>query len=683
MSTKKTITKTNKSYNVSDISVLEGLDAVRKRPGMYIGSTDSRGLQHCLWEIIDNSVDEALAGHATQISIVLHVDGSAEVTDNGRGVPVDKDNKTGLSGVELVFTKLHAGGKFSSDGGYTVSGGLHGVGASVVNALSSRVDTIVKRDSKVYAISFNKGIPGSFDKAGKFKPGTIQVIGKCKASDTGTSVRFWPDKGTFIAASEFDLQAVSSRARQTAFLVPSLTLEVLDLRVSASHKEIFHYEGGVKDFVEYIATDPEVCASLVIYGEGSYNESIPVLENDTLTVKEVARTCEVEIALRWGSGYETQTRSFVNIISTPKGGTHVTGFERALVRTVADGACTSRAVKANEENPTKDDVLEGMTAVVLVRISEPQFEGQTKEILGTPAISAIVAQVVEDGLLAWASSKKTKNDARKVYEKVAVAGRARRAARLQRETVRRKNALESSSLPAKLSDCRSSDMEHAELFIIEGDSAGGTVKAARDSEFQALLPIRGKILNTMRASEKQMLDNQECAAIISAMGAGSGKSFNLDNLRYGKLIVLADADVDGSHIRCLLLTLAYRYMRPLLEEGRVYAAVPPLYRIETSLSKEYIYCYSDAEREEALAHIKKISKQVKDIQRYKGLGEMDADQLAETTLDISRRKLRRMTLKDASAADTMFSVLMGQDVSARRDYIVSKSPLMDQTTIDV
>ena len=667
MSTKKTITKTNKSYNVSDISVLEGLDAVRKRPGMYIGSTDSRGLQHCLWEIIDNSVDEALAGHATRISIVLHVDGSAEVTDNGRGVPVDKDSKTGLSGVELVFTKLHAGGKFSSDGGYAVSGGLHGVGASVVNALSSRVDATVKRDSKVYAVSFNKGIPGSFDKTGKFKPGTLQVV----------------DKGTFIAASEFDLQAVSSRARQTAFLVPSLTLEVLDLRVSDSHKEIFHYEGGVKDFVEYIATDPEVCAPLVIYGEGSYSESIPVLENDTLIVKEVARTCEVEIALRWGSGYETQTRSFVNIIATPKGGTHVTGFERALVRTIADGACTSRAVKANEENPTKDDVLEGMTAVVLVRISEPQFEGQTKEILGTPAISAIVAQVVEDGLLAWASSKKTKNDARKVYEKVAVAGRARRAARLQRETVRRKNALESSSLPAKLSDCRSSDMEHAELFIIEGDSAGGTVKAARDSEFQALLPIRGKILNTMRASEKQMLDNQECAAIISAMGAGSGKSFNLANLRYGKLIVLADADVDGSHIRCLLLTLAYRYMRPLLEEGRVYAAVPPLYRIETSLSKEYIYCYSDAEREDALAHIKKLSKQVKDIQRYKGLGEMDADQLAETTLDTSRRKLRRMTLKDASAADTMFSVLMGQDVSARRDYIVSKSPLMDQTTIDV
>lgn len=683
MSTKKTITKTNKSYNVSDISVLEGLDAVRKRPGMYIGSTDSRGLQHCLWEIIDNSVDEALAGHATRISIVLHVDGSAEVTDNGRGVPVDKDSKTGLSGVELVFTKLHAGGKFSSDGGYAVSGGLHGVGASVVNALSSRVDATVKRDSKVYAVSFNKGIPGSFDKTGKFKPGTLQVVAKCKASDTGTSVRFWPDKGTFIAASEFDLQAVSSRARQTAFLVPSLTLEVLDLRVSDSHKEIFHYEGGVKDFVEYIATDPEVCAPLVIYGEGSYSESIPVLENDTLIVKEVARTCEVEIALRWGSGYETQTRSFVNIIATPKGGTHVTGFERALVRTIADGACTSRAVKANEENPTKDDVLEGMTAVVLVRISEPQFEGQTKEILGTPAISAIVAQVVEDGLLAWASSKKTKNDARKVYEKVAVAGRARRAARLQRETVRRKNALESSSLPAKLSDCRSSDMEHAELFIIEGDSAGGTVKAARDSEFQALLPIRGKILNTMRASEKQMLDNQECAAIISAMGAGSGKSFNLANLRYGKLIVLADADVDGSHIRCLLLTLAYRYMRPLLEEGRVYAAVPPLYRIETSLSKEYIYCYSDAEREDALAHIKKLSKQVKDIQRYKGLGEMDADQLAETTLDTSRRKLRRMTLKDASAADTMFSVLMGQDVSARRDYIVSKSPLMDQTTIDI
>ncbi len=683
MTARKAAKKVTTTYDVSALTVLEGLDAVRKRPGMYIGSTDSRGLQHCLWEIIDNAVDESLAGHASVIKITLHADGSAEVEDDGRGVPVDKDLKTGLSGVELVFTKLHAGGKFSGEGGYAVSGGLHGVGASVVNALSSRVDVTVKKDSKVYTVSFNKGVAGHFSSSGLFKEGNLKAVGTCKASDTGTTVRFWPDKSTFIAAASFDMDAVTTRARQTAFLVPSLTLEVHDLRSSPPVSTTFHYEGGVKDFVNYIATDQEICQPIVVTGEGTYTESIPVLENNELVVKEVSRTCDVEVALRWGSGYETQIRSFVNIIATGKGGTHVSGFERSLVRTISDGACSSRAVKTSEENPIKDDVLEGLTAVVLVRISEPQFEGQTKEVLGTPAIAGIVAQVLENGLQVWASSRKTKNDARKVYEKVALAGRARRAARLQRETVRRKNALESSSLPAKLSDCRSDDLEKTELFIIEGDSAGGTVKAARDSEFQALLPIRGKILNTMRASEKQMLDNQECAAIISALGSGSGKSFNIDSLRYGKLIVLADADVDGAHIRCLLLTLAYRYLKPLLEGGRVYAAVPPLYRVEITGSKNYIYCYSNEERDNVLEKARKESKSIKDVQRYKGLGEMDADQLAETTLDIGKRKLRRMTMKDAASAEKMFTTLMGQDATSRRDYIVSQSPALDPNSIDV
>jgi len=683
MAPRKPVKKVTGTYDVSTLTVLEGLDAVRKRPGMYIGSTDSRGLQHCLWEITDNAVDEALAGHASMIHITLHADGSAEVEDNGRGVPVGKDPKTNLSGVELVFTKLHAGGKFGASGGYAVSGGLHGVGASVVNALSSRVDVEVRRDSKVYGVSFNKGIAGHFSSAGTFKEGSLRVTGACKAADTGTKVRFWPDKATFIPGASFDLEAVVTRARQTAFLVPSLTLEVRDLRSGPPKETRFHYEGGLKDFVNFIAADPEVCQPVVVSGEGTYTESIPVLENNELVSRDVSRTCEVEVALRWGSGYETQIRSFVNIIATNKGGTHVSGFERSLVRTISDGACSSRAVKASEENPTKDDVLEGLTAIVLVRISEPQFEGQTKEVLGTPAVANIVAQVVENGLSLWAGNRKTKGDARKVYEKVALAGRARRAARLQRETVRRKNALESSSLPAKLSDCRSDDMEKTELFIIEGDSAGGTVKAARDSEFQALLPIRGKILNTMRASEKQMLDNQECAAIISALGSGSGKSFSLESLRYGKLIVLADADVDGAHIRCLLLTLAYRYMRPLLEQGRVYAAVPPLYRVEIAGSKNYLYCYSNEDRDRVLEAARKGSKSVKDIQRYKGLGEMDADQLAETTLDVDKRKLRRMTMKDAAAADKMFTTLMGQDVASRRDYIVSKSPTLDPDSIDI
>jgi DNA gyrase subunit B len=668
-------------YDVSSLTVLEGLDAVRKRPGMYIGSTDARGLQHCLWEIVDNAVDEALAGYCSRIEVTLHADGSAEVRDDGRGIPVDVDPKTKMTGVELVFTKLHAGGKFGG-GGYSVSGGLHGVGASVVNALSTRVDAVVSRDAKLHRLCFDHGIAGQFDDSGKFTKGTLAVVGKAAKSETGTTVRFWPDRKIFLASATFDLEATLTRARQTAFLVPSLTIVVRDERGDDPVEETFHFEGGMKDLVEFVAKDQKLCDTILVTGAGSFTESVPVLRNDVLVTEDVERSCEVEIALRWGTGYETDLRSFVNIISTPKGGSHVTGFERALVKSVVDAAKNAKVVKGNEEAPVKEDVLEGLTAVVLVRLAEPQFEGQTKEVLGTAAVNGIVSQVLTDGLQRWLTGPKSKNEAKKVLEKVANAARARRAARLQRETIRRKNALESSSLPAKLSDCRSDDMERAELFIIEGDSAGGTVKAARDAEFQALMPIRGKILNTMRASEKQMLDNNECAAIIAAMGAGSGKSFDATSVRYGKLIVLADADVDGAHIRCLILTLAYRYMRPLLEAGRVYAAVPPLYRIEISGSKDYVYCYSDDERDRELGVLEQAGKKVKEIQRYKGLGEMDADQLAETTLDVAHRKLRRMTMQDAESATKMFETLMGQDVSARRDFIVTNSGLIDRERID-
>jgi DNA gyrase subunit B len=668
-------------YTASSLTVLEGLDAVRKRPGMYIGSTDGRGLQHCLWEIVDNAVDEALAGFCDRIDITLHGDGSAEVVDNGRGIPVDVDPKTKMTGLELVFTKLHAGGKFGG-GGYSVSGGLHGVGASVVNALSLRVDAEVRRDARTHRLSFQRGVAGQFDAKGKFTKGGIEVVGKSSKDETGTRVRFWPDRQIFLASAEFDLEATLTRARQTAFLVPSLTLVVRDERGDEPVVEEFRFDGGMKDLVEFLAKDQAVCETVLITGAGAFTESVPVLRGEELVTEEVARNCDVEVALRWGTGYETDLRSFVNIIATSKGGTHVVGFEKALVKSIVDAIGGTKIMKSNEENPAKEDVLEGLTAVVLVRLAEPQFEGQTKEILGTAAVAGIVSQVVSDGVGRWLSSSKSKAESRKVLEKVANAARARWAARLQRETVRRKNALESSSLPAKLSDCRSDDMERAELFIIEGDSAGGTVKAARDAEFQALMPIRGKILNTMRASEKQMLDNNECASIIAAIGAGSGKSFDVSSIRYGRLIVLADADVDGAHIRCLILTLAYRYMRPLLEAGRVYAAVPPLYRIESVGSKDYVYCYSDEERDESLQRLEKAGRKIKEIQRYKGLGEMDADQLAETTLDVAHRKLRRMTMADAEGAEKMFETLMGQDVSARRDFIVANSTLLDRSRID-
>lgn len=676
--------KNQNEYSASSIQVLEGLDAVRKRPGMYIGSTDSRGLQHCLWEIIDNSVDEALAGHCSEITVTLHQDGSFEVLDNGRGIPTDIEPKTGLSGVEVVFTKLHAGGKFGG-GGYGVSGGLHGVGASVVNALSSRLDVVVHRNERRYELSFGRGVGGHFNPKGDFKAGKLTDAGKAAGVANGTAVRYWPDRAIFLAEAVVDLELTRNRARQTAFLVSGLTITVIDARGTEPVTEVFNAQGGMADFVDYVAAGTPVADTLVITGDGSFTETVPVLAADgTMSVKDVERNCGVEIGLRWSNGYESDIRSFVNIIATPKGGTHVTGFERALTKSLNEALRNLKVLKATEENVIKEDCLEGMTAVVLVRLEEPQFEGQTKEVLGTAAVTAIVNQIVTDALGAFFSDPRRKAQARLVGDKVANAARARIAARAHRETIRRKNALESSSLPAKLSDCRSKDFESTELFIIEGDSAGGTVKAARDAEFQALLPIRGKILNTMRASEKQMLENNECAAIISAMGAGSGKSFDATNIRYGKLIVLADADVDGSHIRCLLLTLCYRYMLPLLEEGRVYAAVPPLYRITVPGTGEHIYCYSDLERDEAVLKLTKQGKKLKDdsMQRYKGLGEMDATQLAETTIERSHRKLRRMTVQDGQAAMETFQMLMGTDVAGRRDFIVTNGGLLDPERID-
>ena len=667
------------NYSASSLQVLEGLDAVRKRPGMYIGSTDSRGLQHCLWEIVDNAVDEALAGFCNEIEITLHPDNSVEVSDNGRGIPTDIEPKTKLSGVEVVFTKLHAGGKFGG-GSYQVSGGLHGVGASVVNALSKRLDAVIYRDGFKHTLSFKNGISGQFDSEGNFSNKTIKKEKDNNNHRTGTTVRYWPDFNIFLPTAEVDLKLTHERARQTAFLVPGLKITVNNLKNEPS-TEVFHYTGGMRDLVQYIANSTPVHETIHIEGSGDFIESIPVLKDGVLVTEDVSRKCDVEVALRYNTSYDSDIRSFVNIIATPKGGTHIQGFERALLKTVNESLRDQKILKNNEQAVIKEDVLEGLTAVVLVRLSEPQFEGQTKEILGTSAVTAIVSNVVTDKLSAFFADPRKKIASKAVLEKIANASRARIAARAQRDTIRRKNALESSSLPAKLSDCRSDDFELSELFIIEGDSAGGTVKAARDAEYQALMPIRGKILNTMRASEKQMLENQECAAIIAAMGAGSGKSFNIDNIRYGKLIVLADADVDGAHIRCLLLTLAHRYMEPLLKAGRVYSAVPPLYRVTTS-TNNHTYCYSDEERDQVVAKLNTEGKKIKEIQRYKGLGEMDAGQLSETTLDKSKRKLRQMTVEDAEEAEKTFEMLMGNDVAARKDFIVINGGLIPLDRID-
>ena len=679
------------SYTAKDLAVLEGLDAVRKRPGMYIGSTDSRGLMHCLWEIIDNSVDEALAGHCKKIEINLESDGSVEVHDDGRGIPVDKEPKTGLTGVEVVLTKLHAGGKFGG-GSYAASGGLHGVGASVVNALAVRLDAEVDRDGKIYWMSFQRGVAGIFDGDGpkaEFTPKSgLRVIGKISAKVTGTRIKWWSDKQIFLKEAELDLEDVYARARQTSFLVPGLTLTVNDNRTKTKTTESFYHKGGISEYCEFLQPDQPIGDVIRIYGTGHYQETVPVLDDKGHMVStEVERDMEVDIAMKWGNGFDNTQRSFVNIIATPKGGTHVLGFERAITKAFNEALRSTKTLKNNEADVIKDDIMEGLTAVVTVRMSEPQFEGQTKEVLGTAAATRIVSAVVADKMKEFFNTTRRidKANGRLILEKVAGASRTRISARAHKDLQRRKNALESSSLPTKLSDCRSEDVNRTELFIVEGESALGTTKAARNSEFQAILPIRGKILNVQKASLSQMLDNSECASIIQVIGAGSGKSFELDDARYGRIILMSDADVDGAHIRCLLLTLLYRYMKPMIDDGRVFAAIPPLHRIETmgagGKKGEYIYTYSDDEMRKVTGDLKKAGKKWKEpIQRYKGLGEMDADQLRETTMDPDARTLRRITIKDATAAEAMFELLMGNDVAPRKEFISTAE--IDRDRID-
>ena len=677
------------SYTAKDLSVLEGLDAVRKRPGMYIGTTDSRGLMHCLWEIIDNAVDEALAGHCKTIEINLESDGSVEVHDDGRGIPVDKEPKTGLTGVEVVMTKLHAGGKFGG-GSYAASGGLHGVGASVVNALASRLDVEVDRDGKIYWMSFKRGHAGIFEGEGPnatfSEKSGLRVIGKVSAKVTGTRIKWWFDKQIFLKEAELAIEDIYARARQTSYLVPGLTLVVNDRRTKAKTSETFFHKGGISEFCTFLRPDDPVGEVIRVSGSGPYIENVPVLdEKGHMTPTEVEREMGVDIAMQWGNGYEATISSFVNIISTPKGGTHVAGFEKAITKAVNDALRATKTLKNNEADVIKDDVQEGLTAVVTVRMSEPQFEGQTKEVLGTAAAAKIVGQVVADEMKAFFNTTKRidKATGRLILEKIANASRTRISARAHKDLQRRKNALESSSLPTKLSDCRSDESARTELFIVEGDSALGTTKAARNSEFQAILPIRGKILNVQKASLSQMLENNECASIIQVIGAGSGKSFDINDARYGRVILMSDADVDGAHIRCLLLTLFNSYMRPLVEAGRVFAAIPPLHRIDVIGGKkgEVHYTYSDDEMKKVIASLKKDGKRWKEpIQRYKGLGEMDADQLRETTMDPDKRTLRRITMKDVTKAEAMFELLMGNEVAPRKDFISTAD--IDRERID-
>ncbi|WAC57441.1 DNA topoisomerase (ATP-hydrolyzing) subunit B [Gordonia sp. SL306] len=624
------------AYGADSITVLEGLDVVRKRPGMYIGSTSSRGLHHMLWEVIDNGVDEAMAGHATTVAVRLLADGGAEVSDNGRGIPVAM-HASGIPTIDVVMTQLHAGGKFDAEGGaYAVSGGLHGVGVSVVNALSTRLEVDVARDGHRWFQRYDRSVPGTLRRG---EP----------TQETGTTVRFWPDTEIF-ETTDLDVETVARRLREMAFLNSGLEITLVDERTDAESQR-FHYPGGLNDYVGHINRTKEPLHQTVIGFSGR------------------GTGYEVEIALQWNTGYAESVHTFANTINTPEGGVHEEGFRAALTAVVNRYARSLKVLKDKDTNLSGDDIREGLAAVVSVKVADPQFEGQTKTRLGNSEIRSFVQRVCHQHLSEWFDANPAQGKV--IVSKAASSAQARIAARRARELVRRKTAGSLGGLPGKLADCRSNDPERGEIFIVEGDSAGGSAKSGRDSMYQAILPIRGKIINVEKARIDRVLKNTEVQSIITAFGTGIRDEFDLDKLRYHKIVLMADADVDGQHISTLLLTLLFRYMRPLIEHGHVYLAQPPLYKIKWQRG-EPEYAYSDRERDRLLAAGRATGRRVdadSGIQRYKGLGEMNATELWETTMDPEARVLRQLTLTDAAIADELFSILMGEDVEARRTFI--------------
>ncbi|MBN6037034.1 type IIA DNA topoisomerase subunit B [Amycolatopsis sp. 195334CR] len=676
-------------YGANDLTHLEGLEAVRKRPGMYIGSTDSRGINHLFSEVVDNSTDEGVAGYATKVVVTLHADGSVQVDDDGRGIPTGVHAKSGLSGVELVLTRLHAGGKFGGSG-YKTSGGLHGVGASAVNALSHRFDVTVKQSGKVHQMSFAHGKPGVFDGPGpkaKFTQRSgLQVTGKMKRGErTGTSIRYWYDARYFENGAALDTEAVRMKLRNTAFLVPGVTYVLRTAVDDSISEETFHFPNGLQDMVEFLAPDNEkpVSGTLLITGEGTYREN--AADENGVMQSKVERRAEVEVALRWGTGYERTVECFSNTIRNVHGGTHKRGFDRAAVKAINEAVSKTRGLlKPKEDPPTIEDVLEGMTAVIHVRIPEPQFTSQTKDELSTAGITKVIQGVVERHIKAWTEDRRTKTEAKTVLQKIVDASRVRLTQKQQKDAARRKTALEGAAMPPKLVDCRSTGVSRAELFLVEGDSALGSARMARVSEYQALLPLRGKILNVQKASLGDTLKNAEIASIVQVLGAGTGRTFDLPAMRYGRVILMADADVDGSHIRTLLITLFAKYMRPVIEDGRLYAAMPPLHKVVTKgRNPETIFTFTQREMESTVARLEAAGKQiVTPVPRFKGLGEMDADELWETTMNPATRSVRRITLDDAEAAEAALELLMGEKVEPRRNWLVESSHRVDQEAID-
>jgi DNA gyrase subunit B len=676
-------------YGADDLTHLEGLEAVRKRPGMYIGSTDSRGINHLFSEVVDNSTDEGVAGYATKIVVTLHADGSVQVDDDGRGIPTGTHAKSGLSGVELVLTRLHAGGKFGGSG-YKTSGGLHGVGASAVNALSHRFDVTVKQDGKVHQMSFKHGIPGTFDAPGpkaKFtRRSGLNLVGKMKRGERGgTSIRYWYDSRYFESGAALDVEGVRAKLRNTAFLVPGVTYVLRTAIEDTINEETFHFPHGLVDMVDFLTPSGEkpVCGTLLITGVGTYKEN--AADAAGVMQSNVERHAEIEVALRWGTGYERTVECFTNTIRNVHGGTHRRGFDRAMAKALQDAISKTRGLlKPKEDMPTIEDVLEGMTAVVHVRLPEPQFTSQTKDELSTAGITRVIQGIVDKHVKAWTEDRKTKSEAKVVLQKVVDASRVRLTQKQQKDAARRKTALEGAAMPPKLVDCRTTGVSRSELFLVEGDSALGSARMARVSEYQALLPLRGKILNVQKASLGDTLKNAEIASIVQVLGAGTGRTFDLTTMRYGRVILMADADVDGSHIRTLLITLFAKYMRPVIEDGRLYAAMPPLHKLVTKgRNPETHFTFTQQEMESKFAELERAGKSiVTPVPRFKGLGEMDADELWDTTMNPSTRSVRRITMDDAEAAENALELLMGEKVEPRRNWLVASSDRIDRDAID-
>ena len=637
-----------KNYGGDQIQVLEGLEAVRKRPGMYIGSTSGRGLHHLVYEIVDNAIDEALAGFCTHIEVMINKDNSITVIDNGRGVPVDINHKTGRPAIEVVYTVLHAGGKFGG-GGYKVSGGLHGVGASVVNALSEWLEVQVKRNGHIYQQRYERG-KICYD---------LKIVGDCDIEDTGTQVTFLPDSEIFQETTVFEFDILMHRLREMAFLTKGIKITLTDLREGLEQQKVFHYEGGIKEFVQYLNKSKEPLYSQIIYCEG------------------VKDNVQVEVAFQHNDGYNEVVDSFVNNIKTPEGGTHLTGFRNSLTKTFNDYARKNKILKDSDQGLSGDDIREGLTAIVSVKIEDPQFEGQTKQKLGNTVARGAVDSIVSEQLTYFLEQNPAV--AKSICEKSLLAQRAREAARKARDLTRRKTALESTSLPGKLADCSDKDPKNCEIYIVEGDSAGGSAKTARSRATQAILPLRGKILNVEKARLDRILGNAEIKAMITAFGTGIHEDFDISKLRYHKIIIMTDADVDGAHIATLLLTFLYRFMPDLIREGHVYLEQPPLYKVEKN--KKVWYAYNDDELNAIMTEIGR--DQNNKVQRYKGLGEMDAEQLWETTMDPHKRVLLRVNMNedDDSELDVTFSTLMGDKVEPRRDFIEANAKFVKNLDI--